>query len=278
MSLYEELEFETPSELNEWEFTGEMESGELYGESMEVEQLEMELAHELLEITTEAELEEFLGKLVRSVGRGVSSFARSSVGKTLGGVLKTVAKKALPVVGGALGNLVAPGVGGMVGSRLGSLAGSLLEAEEAELLGEAEAELEAARRYVRWARATTRNSMRAPRNLPPRAVVRAAAISSARRHAPALLRPYPSGVGFRHRRARRILGYPVYTPYMAAPVAWDPGDSYAGAGYDPGAAQGFQDDDSYTDDGQGDEIAGPSGASAQGRWVRRGPNIVVYGV
>ena len=69
----------------------------------------MELAQELLEITNEAELEEFLGKLVRRVARGASAFMRSGVGKAVGGVLRNVAKTALPMVGSALGSFVAPG-------------------------------------------------------------------------------------------------------------------------------------------------------------------------
>ena len=36
---------------------------------------------------------------------------KSPIGRALGGILKGVAKKALPVVGGALGSMVAPGVG-----------------------------------------------------------------------------------------------------------------------------------------------------------------------
>lgn len=59
-------------------------------------------------IQSEEELEEFFGKLVKAAG----SFIKSPVGKTLGGVLKNVARTALPVAGAALGNLVAPGVGG----------------------------------------------------------------------------------------------------------------------------------------------------------------------
>jgi uncharacterized protein (DUF697 family) len=52
------------------------------------------------------------------------------IAKPLGGVLKGVAKKALPFVGGALGSIIPiPGVGTAVGTAVGSAASKLLEAE-----------------------------------------------------------------------------------------------------------------------------------------------------
>src|SRR5436190_6203108 len=100
MSVYET--FET--------YEQEQEYGELPAE------MEMELAAELLEITNEQELEQFLGDIVKSVG----SFVKGPVGQALGGVLKNVAKTALPAVGGALGTMIAPGIGTAIGSQLGS--------------------------------------------------------------------------------------------------------------------------------------------------------------
>ena len=148
----------------------------------EGETLEAEFASRLLEVTTEAEIDRFLGDLAKSVVKGASSFIKSPVGKALGGVLKNVAKTALPAVGGALGSLVLPGAGTAIGAKLGSLAGGLLEAGEAETMGEAEAEYEAAQRYVRFARSAYGLAARAPRDIPPRSVARAA---SYRRHAAA---------------------------------------------------------------------------------------------
>ena len=54
------------------------------------------------------------------------------------------------------------------------MAANLLEAEERETMGEAEAELEAARRYVRWAGGTVARDACAV-GVPPRTVARAAA-------------------------------------------------------------------------------------------------------
>jgi len=73
---------------------------------------ELGLAAELLSVTNEEELENFIGSLIK----GASKLVRSPAGKALGGILKTVAKKALPIVG----NMVAPGVGGLVGHAIAS--------------------------------------------------------------------------------------------------------------------------------------------------------------
>lgn len=79
------------------------------------EQQELELALELLAVSNEAALDQFLGKVFKSVWKGVKKIA-----KPLGGVLKAVAKTALPFVGGALGSMMPiAGVGTALGSALG---------------------------------------------------------------------------------------------------------------------------------------------------------------
>ena len=110
------------------------------------EQQELELALELLAVSNEAELDQFLGKVFKSVWKGVKKIA-----KPLGGVLKTVARTALPFVGGAPGSMrPIPGVGTALGSALGRAASNALELEfGGELSGEDE--LEVARRFVRVA-------------------------------------------------------------------------------------------------------------------------------
>lgn len=107
---------------------------------------ETELAMELLAVGSEAELDQFLGKMFKGIWKGVKKVARP-----LGGILKGIAKKALPFVGGALGSFIPiPGVGTALGSALG---GALSKALELEMQGMADAqrELEAARRFVRIA-------------------------------------------------------------------------------------------------------------------------------
>lgn len=112
----------------------------------------------------------------------------------LGGVLKNVAKTALPVVGGALGSMVAPGVGTAIGSKLGSMATNLFEFEG--LTGE-QAEFETARHVVRLAASAAHRAATAPPHVPPRQVARAAVTQAARATIPsaiaaprAVMRPY----------------------------------------------------------------------------------------
>lgn len=211
-----EFEYEGEGEF-EFEFEGEGEfefEGELEGEA-----LELELATELLEVTNEYELEQFLGNVFKKIGRGVSSFAKSPIGKGLLGGLKSIAKKALPIAGGALGNLVAPGVGGMIGNKLGSFASSMFEME-LEGLSNEDREFEVARRFVRFASdATRRASSAAAAGAPPRAAVGSALKQAAYNHAPGLLRKR-RGAGGR---------------YGGRPVGRR---SYGGGGYDNGGAEG----------------------------------------
>lgn len=81
-----------------------------------------ELASELLEVRSDQELDHFLGSLFNKVASGIGKVIKSPVGKALGGILKTVAKKALPIAGGALGTFVGGPLGGMVGSKLADVA------------------------------------------------------------------------------------------------------------------------------------------------------------
>src|SRR3954447_26680973 len=80
----------------ETEFESELESeggGEL-GESFLSDEQEIELASELLEVTDEQELEQFLSNLISTIGGAVGQFARSDTGRALGGVLKDAARQA----------------------------------------------------------------------------------------------------------------------------------------------------------------------------------------
>ncbi|QCU76973.1 hypothetical protein E7744_01075 [Citricoccus sp. SGAir0253] len=244
----------------EWSSEGEdegyaFESADLEGQDLEDEidpEVESELALELLSVSSEEELDQFLGKLARSVVRGAGKFIKSPIGRMVGGALKTVAKTALPVVGSALGSFVAPGIGTAIGGKLGAMAGNLLEAEEAEMMDEAEAEEEAARRYIRFARAAYRNAARTPRSVPPAAAVRAATRSAARTYAPALLRPARPG------RPRSGYGR----------------QSYGGPGRTWGApVRAVRYYDRYDDRGDGDD-----GGRTEGRWVRRGNRVILLGL
>lgn len=178
-----EMEFgnETYEFGNELEFENEY-SGEIN------ETLEMELATELLSVTNEAELEQFLGGLFKKVAGGVKNFAKSSAGRALGGMLKSVAKKALPIAGAALGNLVAPGVGGAIGGKLAGMAGKAFGLELEGLSAE-DREFEVARAYVRFAGDAARRTARSPQqSRQPQLAARSGLTEAARRYAPGILR------------------------------------------------------------------------------------------
>lgn len=189
-----EYEFENAFEFEgegEFEFEGEGEfefEGELEGEAYE-----MEMATQLLGVSNEQELEQFLGKMFKNVAKNVSNFAKSSTGKALLGGLKTIAKKALPIAGKALGNFVLPGVGGMIGGKLASFASNLFELE-LEGMSNEDREFEVARRYVRFATDATRQAAAASATgAPPAAVVASSLKQAAYNHAPGLLRKRTPG-------------------------------------------------------------------------------------
>jgi uncharacterized protein (DUF697 family) len=167
------------------ELSGEM-SGETIGEMPLNEAYEMELASELLSVSSEAELEQFLGGLIKKVG----GFMKGPVGKALGGALKGIAKKALPMVGGALGSFVAPGVGTAIGSQLGSAAGKLFGLE-LEGLSSEDREFEVARRVVRLTSSAAQKAAQAPPHIPPHVVAKKAVLMAARKHAPGLVTACP---------------------------------------------------------------------------------------
>jgi uncharacterized protein (DUF697 family) len=283
------LEFESEDEDFLGKLLGSVLGGEVAGPLNEHE--EMELASQLLEVGSEQELEQFIGNLLKKAARGVSSFARSGVGRALGGALKSVAKRALPVVGGALGSMVAPGIGTSIGSKLGSLASGLFEMEGE--INEQELEFEMARRVVRIGAAAARTASRVPpRSAPPEVVARRALVSATRRHAPgafargpvrAPVRPGEPLPRFRTRR-------PAATGYGTARQGRSRRHHHGRRGYGPGYL--YQDIDGYPA-GNGSGPAAPgydadgypespgtgAGAGAGGgRWVRRGSTVVLYGV
>ena len=265
-SSYEMPTGEWEAEQGEQELFGELLSGQASGGLNENQ--ELEFATELLEINSEQELEEFLGKLVSGAVKGIGNFARSGVGKALIGGLKSVAKAALPVVGGAVGSFIAPGVGTALGSKLGSMASNLFELE-LENMSEGEAEFAVAQEIVRLGATAAQKAAAAPRSAPPRAVARAAIITSARRHAPGLVRGSRYD-GRRPARGRRRPGYGPVGQY-ATSSTWDQQpDGWSGDGYggEPG-------DDGY--ESSGGAGTSSSGRPGTGRWVRRGRTIVLFG-
>lgn len=137
---------------------------------------ETELAMELLSVGSEAELEQFLGKMFKGIGKGIKKIA-----KPLGGILKGVAKTALPFVGGALGSLIPiPGVGTALGSALGGALSKALEMELSEM-PDIDREFELARRFVRIVGSAAQSAGHGDGS--PQAV-RKAVLEALRTHAP----------------------------------------------------------------------------------------------
>lgn len=223
----------------ESEYSGETEVyGEMQGEVFH-EMQETELATELLSVSNEQELNQFLGKLIKRAAGAVSRFAKSSAGRAIGGVLKSVAKKALPFAGRALGTFVGGPLGGAIGGKLGSMASNLFELEMEGLSNE-DREFEMARAYVRFAGDAVRRAARNPSyRYNPRQAVRGALTGAARRHAPGLLR--------RRRRSR-------YNGSQAQPMQQQTQPQY-----------------------QGDTWGQPSydGDQSSGTWYRQGNQIIL---
>ncbi len=243
---------------------------------------EMELAQEMLEITNEAELEEFLGKLVRGVARGASSFMKSGVGKAVGGVLRNVAKTALPMVGSALGSFVAPGLGTAIGGKARQHGGQAPRGRGArdDGRGRGRARGRAPLRALGRRHGPQRDARTV--GVPPRTVARSAAVTSARSLRPGAAPPAVTD-------AAAPSGARVARPAGRPPAAWAPPAAYRPArpctcgavpagrlravrrGDGSASREGYE-----TQESPSTEVHGLPGGTG-GRWYRRGNRIVLVG-
>jgi hypothetical protein len=188
--------FESDYEYDQFEFQDEGESfGGFEGEGGFDEMEESELAAQFLEITEEYELDQFLGNLIKKAG----TFLKSPAGQKLKGMLKAAAKKALPIAGAALGNLVAPGIGGKIGSNLASKAGSMFGLE-LEGLSSQDQEFEVARQFVRFANEAAQQASQIPSTVDPNVAAKTAVIRAAQQFAPGLIQATPDASNGRARR------------------------------------------------------------------------------
>jgi hypothetical protein len=202
---YAKLEVEP--EYEHWE-QGDYESGEMEAEAFEYEAEtygndeletdqafseieEAELAMDLLEVSSDAEIDEFIRKVARRVARGAAGAARNILAsqdmRAVGGILKGAARRALPHVGSAVGRHFAGNRGAHWGRKFGGAAGRLFELELEGLSGE-DQEFEIARSFVRFAGNTIRNMTQVPSNASPQLAARNAALAAARIYAPGLLK------------------------------------------------------------------------------------------
>ena len=171
----------------ETSWAGEAEAG-WGGEGPFTEEQEQEFAAELLAISSEGELDHFLGKLFRKVAPIAGRIIRSPVGRQLTGLLKNTARKALPLAGRAIGGYFGGARGADVGAQAGNLAGRIFGLE-LEGLSTEDQEFQAAQRFVRLAGDAAQRAAQTPPQVPPAQAARAALASAARVHAPGLLKP-----------------------------------------------------------------------------------------
>jgi len=175
-----------PYEIGASRSLAEVEAPEVLSETDE-----MELAASLLEVTSESELDTFLSKLLHRLARDRGTPIHASSGQVLGRILKSVAKRVLPLIGpgvGTVGGIPRPDRAAPSARHAGELFGLELEGLSPE-----DQEFETARSFVRFAEAVAKNVAGAPPSASPRAVAQAAAIKAARRHAPGLLSSAPAG-------------------------------------------------------------------------------------
>jgi hypothetical protein len=182
------LELDQESDNYEGDFeldTEFLDEAETDNEAPFNEEEEMELAAELLSVSGEAELDQFLGKLVKRAWRGARKLGSAAIqaARPLGGMLRTLAKQHLP----GLARMAGTALGGPAGAALGgALGGAIGNALEAELEESEDRELELARRFVRVAGTAARGAAFARSGIDPRRFARRALMHAARRHLPGM--------------------------------------------------------------------------------------------
>jgi hypothetical protein len=185
--------FETgPHEAEQFEQMEAFEFGEAEGEASALlgETEQMELASELLEISSEAELDRFLGGLINRVGQAAGRFVSSPEGRAVGGVLKNAARQVLPAIGAPIGHYFGGARGARIGRDAAALAGSIFGLETEGLSAE-DREFELARRFIDFAVEAVRR-MLTGHGGDPRATARRAVMAAAHAYAPGWARRSPT--------------------------------------------------------------------------------------
>jgi hypothetical protein len=200
-----QLEFETDSESYEFESEPSPCKCGAHRSKTINEVDEMELAAELLEVNDEYELDQFLGKFIKRIGRGVKKFVRSPVGGALFKALKGAALSAVPglapVVGAATAlssavkNVASEPPPEPTVEDAGEIFGLELEG-----LSPQDQEFEVARRFVRFGAEAVAQAANAGDAMSAEQAASEAVAQAAARHAPGLQqrgRPsYSRGSGY----------------------------------------------------------------------------------
>ena len=148
---------------------------------------EMEEAARLLEIIDEAELNQFIGNLLKKATKVAGSVLKPPVGRILGGYAKGAIKKALPGIGNAAGGFPVPDEGAAIGGQVASRAGQLLGLELEGLSAE-DQEFEVAKQLVRFIGSAAQKAAQVAGARSGEAAAKRAVFNAARKHAPGLLR------------------------------------------------------------------------------------------
>lgn len=188
----DEYDYETDYEADDGEVNDESDYELDYEYDMESaspfsEEVESEMAFELLSVNNEQQLDEFIGKWIRKAGRFLKR-RLPSVGRFLKKGLKGVVKLALPIAGKIAGGVYGGPAGSMLGSKLGSMASNVFEIE-LEGLSPEDQEFEVAKRVIRYGNQSIRNAAKLIQKMPPEEAAKLALKQAASTHAPGMLKP-----------------------------------------------------------------------------------------
>lgn len=162
------------------------------------EALEMEMATELLGISSEAELEQFLGGLFKKVVsagknaiKNAQRFVNSPTGQGLIALGKRAIQTALPIAAKAAGPALAPYMGpaGPIAADVSASLASSALGMELEGLSPEDQEFEVAKQLVRFLGDAAQKAAAIASDADPAGAARTAMIEAAKIHAPGLLRP-----------------------------------------------------------------------------------------
>jgi hypothetical protein len=171
-------------EGEQFEWGGEMEWS---GETETFSEAEAgELANELLGVSNEAELDRFIGDLIKKAGSALGQAVRSPAGQAIGSLLKGAAKKALPLAGAAVGGYFGGPLGAQIGGGLANAASDALGLEAEAMAGE-DREFEGAQTFVKLAADAVKTALTAPPGTSPAAAARDAVTAAVHKHVPGLL-------------------------------------------------------------------------------------------
>ena len=143
-----------------------------------------ELASRLLEVGNEAEFDRLLAGTISHAAQQLGGALSAPLGQAVGGLLKSLAKQALPLAGSGLDGGPSPHPN-MLGMEL-------------EGLGEAEAEFECAKQFVRLTGETVRNAIESEPLGAPAHVAHAAVTTAAKVYAPAVAIASAPAAGRQH--------------------------------------------------------------------------------